>query len=322
MAIIFDGNAEALAREAKLKQKTNQLKEQGIAPKIAAILFVEDQASALYTELKSEAAKRIGIGYEVFNFSFSDPVEQVQAKIEALNQDQSVTGIIIQKPWTQKWLTATGQTERQIFKAWWQALVTSIAIKKTHGVNKDVDGLHPETLKSIQAGTWMEEGLVLPATVRAVVTILKLYRDRYDEDFCYCQEKTLIVGRSDLLGRPLYYHVRSMMKCSVDDGPGKKKDCGVELVGKKEFKAIIEQKKSLKDYTLIISATGCKDLIRPNLIAKVLIIIDVGEQVGDVNPACADLAEFMTPVPGGVGPMTVVSLLANALDLIKNRAII
>lgn len=323
MAIIFDGYTEALAREAKLQQKTSKLKEQGIFPKIAAILFKEDEASSLYTKLKSEAAARVGIAYEVQHFSFADPVELIQAKIEELNQDQTVTGIIIQKPWTEKWLQATGKTDNQDFQNWWTVLVSSIATKASHGMNKDIDGLHPTTLASIKAATWMDDGLVLPATVRAIVTILKYYKDHLDEDFCYCQEKTLIIGRSDLVGRPLYWHVRSMMKCSVADAAKDHNECEVKLVGKKQFNDLIEQKKSLKDYTLIISATGQKNLISAGLIARGTVIIDVGEPAGDVDfAACEPLASFITPVPGGVGPMTVVSLLANALDLIKNRDII
>lgn len=327
MATIFDGYSEALAREAKLKQKAQLYREQGIIPKIAAILFNEDEASAIYTRLKSEAAARVGIDYQVEHFSFSDPLAAIQAKIEELNQDSTVTGIIIQKPWTQKWLQATAQVDAQAFQTWWTALVSSIATKPSHGVNKDVDGLHPHTLASIKAATWMDDGLVLPATVRAIVTILKYYKDHVDEDFCYCQEKTLIIGRSDLVGRPLYWHVRSMMKCSVADSAShtskSQNDCEVKLVGKQQFNELIEQKKSLQDYTLIISATGQKNLITADLIGRGTVIIDVGEPAGDVDfAACEPLASFITPVPGGVGPMTVVSLLANALDLIKNRDII
>ena len=323
MAIIFDGEAEALRREAKLQAKTQHLLKQGIQPKIAAILFDEDEASATYTRLKSEAAQRVGIAYQVDHFSFQTPVKQIQQRLEELNQDDSVSGIIIQKPWTKLWLTTTGQQSVAVFNNWWQQLVTHIATKASHGVNKDVDGLHPDTLAAIQAGHWLEQGLVLPATVRAVVTILKHYKDHYDPDFCYCQEQTLIVGRSDLLGRPLNWHVGSMLHCSVDSQAKAVKDCGVTLVGKKEFNQLIEQKKSLKDYTIIVSATGQSNLIRGEMIERGTLLIDVGEPGGDIDlNSCQQLAKFITPVPGGVGPMTVVSLLANTLDLLKNRGII
>jgi len=330
MTLVFNGEALAKQKALKLKQKVLAYQAKGLQPQVAAIFFKEDAASALYTALKQQTAASLGIAYQAQAFSFADPVEKIQAHIDALSADESVTGIMIQKPWTKKWLEAVPGGD---FAAWWRSLVSHIATKKSHGVNKDVDGLAQATLAAIKAGTWMQEGMVLPATARAVLSILKNYRETVDSDFSYLTEKVLIIGQSDLLGRPLYWHIKNLMQkgatvpaafgevcqIAVEEAQVSEKKCEVKLVGKQGFNDLIEQKKSLSDFRVIISATGQKNLISGELIAPYSILIDVGEPQGDIDlPSCLHKADFITPVPNGVGPMTVVSLMANAVDLLKN----
>lgn len=330
MTMIFNGENLARQKALKLKTKVAAYHEQGIYPKIAAIFFHEDSASALYTTLKKASAEDLNIAYQAKAFSFTTPVTEIQEYLESLNSDKSVTGIIIQKPWTKKWLESVPNGD---FAKWWLSLVSHIATKKSHGVNKDVDGLTPDTLVAIERGTWMQEQMVLPATARAVLSILKDYRGNVDKEFSYLTEKVLIIGQSDLLGRPLYWHMQNLMQkgatvpqtfgeaCQIAVGEAQQADkkCEVKLVGQKGLKEIIEQKKSLSDFRVIISATGQKNLINGNLIAPHSILIDVGEPQGDIDlPSCLNKADFITPVPNGVGPMTVMSLMANALDLLKS----
>lgn len=327
--MIFNGEKLAKQKALKLKTKVAAYREQGIYPKIAAIFFHEDAASALYTSLKKATAENLGIVYQAKAFSFTTPVAEIQEYLESLNTDPSITGIIIQKPWTKKWLEAVPNGD---FKIWWSSLVSNIATKKSHDVNKDVDGLSPDTLSSIKRGTWMQEQMVLPATARAVLSILKDYRANVDPDFSYLTEKVLIIGQSDLLGRPLFWHMQNLMQkgatvpqnfgeacqLSVLEAQASSKKCEAKLVGKQGLKELIEQKKSLSDFRVIISATGQKNLINGDLIASHSILIDVGEPQGDIDlSSCLNKADFITPVPNGVGPMTVISLMANALDLLK-----
>lgn len=329
MTMIFNGEQLAKQKALKLKNKVAAYKAKGIKPKIAAIFFKEDAASALYTSLKKQTAENLGIGYQAKDFSFTSPIEEIQAYLELLNNDKEITGIIIQKPWTKKWLDAVPNGD---FAKWWLSLVSHIATKKSHGVNKDVDGLAPATLEAIKRGTWMQEQMVLPATARAVLSILKDYRANTDSEFSYLTENVLIIGQSDLLGKPLYHHIKNLMKTgatvpgqfgeacqiSVADAHNSRKKCEVKLVGKKGLEEIIEQKKSLSEFRVIISATGQKNLINGSMIAVNSIIIDVGEPQGDIDlQSCLNKADFITPVPNGVGPMTVISLMANALDLLK-----
>lgn len=329
MTMIFNGEKLAKQKALKLKIKVDAYHERGIYPKIAAIFFKEDQASALYTSLKKETAENLGIAYQAKSFSFATPVTEIQEYLESLNKDPSITGIIIQKPWTKKWLESVPNGD---FAKWWLSLVSRIATKKSHGVNKDVDGLSPDTLASIERGTWMQEQMVLPATARAVLSILKDYRINVDPDFSYLTEKVLIIGQSDLLGRPLYWNIKNLMQkgatvpqnfgescqIAVSEAQHSNKKCEVKLVGKQGLSELVEHKKSLSDFRVIISATGQKNLINGNLIAPHSILIDVGEPQGDIDlPSCLNKADFITPVPNGVGPMTVISLMANALDLLK-----
>jgi len=353
MAIIFDGYQLAAKKELRLKEKVEAFKAKGVAVKIAAILFVEDEGSLLYSTRKKEAAERVGIGYQLNQYSFADSLDKIQAKIEELNQDETVSGIIIQKPWTRTWLNFYQkqgvEKTAQDFQDWWLSLVSKIATKKSHGINKDIDGLHPETLAAIEQGTWIEKKMVLPATVRAVLTTIKFFKDNYEPEFCYCGENTLIVGKSDLLGKPLAWHISRVQTCGIVN-PGdvqkakenverdnqvdpnqtetasvvteteKAKEVGVKLVGKSGFKNLLEQENSLKDFGLIVSATGQAKLINGAMISQGTVLVDVGEPVADLDfESCKSKAKFITPVPGGVGPMTVVSLLANTLDLLKNR---
>src|SRR5687767_3922583 len=163
--IVFDGYAFAGERELALKKRVDDLAAQGRKLSIAAILFAEDKGSQLYTNLKSQAAQRVGIGYAVHTFSMKDPVEDVVNTLKELNADPTVTGIIIQKPWRKTWETvmkaevAMGSQ----FSTWWSELVQNVDRAK------DVDGLHPETLEAVRTGTWQREGKVLPATVKAVL---------------------------------------------------------------------------------------------------------------------------------------------------------
>lgn len=353
MAIVFDGYQLAAKKELRLKEKVDTFKAKGVVVKIAAILFVEDEGSRLYSSRKKEAAERVGIEYQLHQFSFVDDLDIVQAKLEELNQDETVSGIIIQKPWTKTWInffkTQGVEKSYRDFQDWWLSLVSKIATKKSHGVNKDIDGLHPDTLKSIEQGTWIEDKMVLPATVRAVLTTIKFFKDNYEPEFCYCGENTLIIGKSDLLGRPLAWHISRVQTCgivnpgdvekaaknvardnqvdpnesktdSVEVEPEKAEEVGVKLVGKSGLKELLEQESQLKGFGLIISATGQPNLIRGEMLASDTVLIDVGEPQADLNfESCKFKAKFITPVPGGVGPMTVVSLLANTLDLLKNR---
>lgn len=303
--IIFDGDNLASTYEIILKQEVAILRAQGTKLKIAAILFAEDKGSQLYTQLKSEAAARSGIDYEVFEFSLTENIEKVEQKLQELNQDPVVTGIIIQKPWRKTWAKVKGinQTKGQkavrlAFNAWWQFLTSRLASQK------DVDGLHPSTLTTVKANTWRQQHKVLPATAKAVFTILdKAFSELKISPAQQRQQQILILGRSDIVGQPVFYELKNQ-------------GFQAKMLTQDDVSQRLNSSKKLIDADIIISATGVKHLITGEMVKEGVIIIDVGEPHPDVElKSMKAKAAFITPVPGGVGPMTVVSLLKNCVTI-------
>ena len=310
--IIFDGIATAQDKERELLSLSQDLQSRGFQAKIAAILFREDKGSVLYTGLKRETAARLGIQYEVFDFSLADDPTAAVAQINLLNADDSVTGIIVQKPWQQTWVRSQRVTMditdthalAHGFAQWWRQLVTAVA------PTKDVDGLTPSTLEMIKTGNWQAAGRVLPATCQAVLSIIDAYSNLFllSNSAEQGSQKVAIIGRSDLLGTPLFWVL-------------KHRGCDVFLLGKKELKQGIEEKNFLHGFGTIISATGIEKLLKAELIDEGVCVVDVGEPKGDVDfITVSQKAKFITPVPGGVGPMTVISLMANCLQLLQQQS--
>ena len=296
--IIFDGTAAALVREHALAERLTQL-ALPVSPHIGAIVFSEDAGSRLYTGLKAEAAARVGIGYTPVFFSLHDAPETVIAQLKHWRSDAQITGVIVQKPMRAVWLSA-GLDPAQ-YARWWQRLVAAIP------EDKDVDGLHPSTMAAIQAGTWREQGRVLPATCAAVLTILEAAEQGSQKKLL--EESVAVIGKSDLLGLPLFSELKN-------------RGVAVQLLGKRELAELKEQGRGLQEFSVIVTATGTPGLITKDLIQPGCTIIDAGEPKPDVDRASVgDIPGFMTPVPGGVGPLTIISLLENAERLLYARTI-
>lgn len=291
---IFDGYQLAAQLESKLKDRVGDLKRGGKQIKIAAILFSEDQGSLLYTQLKKEAADRVGIDYQVDSFSMRDDLELLAKHLDQLNNDSSVTGIIIQKPWTSTWVQITAN-QKEDFVGWWKFLTDKI------DQSKDVDGLTTQTLDSIKDNSYLEKGFVLPATAMAVIKILDVAGVNYATD------KFDIIGRSDLLGKPLLFWLKNQ-------------GARAEMLGSQELEARSQNGQYLRGADVVISSTGRSNLITAEMIQDGAVVIDVGEPKGDVAfESVKNKASFITPVPGGVGPMTVVCLLENAVELVDSE---
>ncbi len=299
--IVYNGTQRAHEIEVRLRQEVTALAQNGIHITIAAILFEEDSGSRLYTRLKAEAAERVGISYQVYRFSLTDEVRIIQEKITQLNADRTITGIIIQKPRRKTWLTNQPKRKtRTDYVTWWNSLTSTVDLAK------DVDGLHPQTLRAIKAGNWKEQGSVLPATAAAALIIM--------EDFATNQAQSLtaykvsIIGISDLLGRPLFFEL-------------KRRGVESELLGRKGLQEKIASGTGLEKSNIIVSATGVEGLITGQMIGEGSALIDVGEPRPDVDinsVISVGKASFLTPVPGGVGPLTIVCLLQNAVALAQS----
>lgn len=295
--VIFDPQSYIQKTKTKLLAKVDLWRQKGITPKIAALMYVEDKGSQLYTSIKKDTATQLGIDYEVFEFSLSGGIEPVLEKLKQLNSDSSITGIIVQKPTRKVWVEANfiDGKEKDIKKAydtWWRLQTNLIAPKK------DVDGLNPSVIEAITTDKLEEQNRVMPATARAVLEIFN------EANIDLKNKKIVILGKSDLLGLPLFNYFLS-------------KKYQVENFGRKELETRKERDLGLLDFDVVISATGVKNLITADLVKEGVIVIDVGEPKGDVDfESVKNKASFITPVPGGVGPMTVISLMANLCDLL------
>lgn len=297
---IYDGKSAAAEREAALSKAVGDFNLDNSRISVGAILFSQDAGSMLYSEHKKQAAQRVGINYFLNQFSITDSVEKISQKIRQLNSDPKINGIIIQKPTRSTWLNAQSSQPddpKAAFNDWWHSLYSQV------DPSKDVDGLQPSTIQAIRDNNWEEQGRVLPATVQAVRVVFQ--HPEVLAVISQPQAKFLILGKSDLVGLPLYYLLKNQGRA-------------VELLGRSELEARTNSGQNLTDADIIVAATGKKHLITGDLIKPGAILIDVGEPNPDVDfQSVSNKASFITPVPGGVGPLTVVCLLENALKLAR-----
>ncbi len=265
--MIINGQALALKKEEKLKLEVDKLSDKGIKLKLAVIVFSDDQAGLLYSRLKQDACKRVGIGFEKYVVDFKEDLGEL---INRLNQDELVTGIMIQHPGI-KWGKRQGMSRKE-FKAWWKDLVEKIDKKK------DVDGLRKNSNFEL-------------ATIKAVMELI-------NKNISSRDGMLIVVGAKGFVGKRLVSRLKKegYMVKGLDMGDDLDKEC------KKAY--------------VLISATGKNNLIKARMVKKGAVVIDLGWPKGDVEfEKVSQKASLITPVPGGVGPLTVVSLLENLVSV-------
>ncbi len=295
-AVVFDGEKFARAREKKLAKRIKKL---GITPKLVAVVFAEDKASQIYARLKGEAAERVGIKFGRLDFSLKDdPVKIVEA-IKHARAQEDVTGWIAQKPATValSQRVAEGEIPINDINGWWENLTDAI------DPEKDADCLNKKNLDRVYGGEWK----VLPATVKAVLSVLQvaiesrpgLHQGLALEDLGELEGKRVaVVGLSAIFGQPFAAVAEQL---------------GATVTKLDIYSTNIEEETKTAD--ILVSATGRPRLIKKDMVKQGAIVIDVGEPKGDVDfEEVKDVVAFITPVPGGVGPMTVVSLLENIVE--------
>jgi len=278
MAIIFDGKKLAAEKEKILAKKVAEFqKATGIRPKLVAVMVGENEANKIYLRKKSEAAKRVGMEMEIFKLN--EPEELIKL-IREKNKDKKTHGIMIQLPMKMQNSKCKSQNENLKFK-----------ILSAINPLKDVDCLTPENFGLLTMG----KPRFLPATVKAIMEIINV------SGFRLQASSVGIVGASNIVGKPLALHLSNL-------------GATVTICRSKT--------KNLEKYTrqadLLVSATGVPKLIKKDMVKKGAVVIDVGSPVGDVDfENVSQIASFITPVPGGVGPMTVVCLLENVFQAAK-----
>lgn len=292
-ALVFDGREFAQRREAILAEKIRKLR---FVPRLGSLAFVEDAGSMLYVRKKKQAAVRVGIEFSVEEMSMGENVFSLQEKVRVYSQREDLHGVMVQKPAKAVWSEKRGRAGGGRFENWWQQVILHL------NSEKDVDCLTAVNLNKVYAGEWK----IVPATVKAVVSIL-IYAAGLPRvlplmkaGFDLSGIEAVVIGRSEIVGKPLAAVLRQY-------------GAQVGLFGADlDFERIRRAK-------VVISAVGKPGIIIGDMIGEGAVVIDVGSPKGDVvMEEVREKAALVTPVPGGVGPVTVVSLLENLIEVLES----
>lgn len=275
---LLDGRTIAARWREEIRHDVDHLRTQNITPGLAVILVGDDPASVMYTSMKEKISRELGFVSEKIVLPTETTTDALCQRIIELNHTPSIHGILVQLP-----LPHQIDTDRVL-----QAIDPA----------KDVDGLHPQSLGNLMIG----HEHVVPATPRGILRLLDAY------DIKLAGQHVVIVGRSTILGKPLAALFLN-------------RDATVTVCHRqtRDLAALTRQA------DVVVMDTGRAGLLRGDMVKPGAVVIDAGisrdeagKTVGDVVFAeVAEVASALTPVPGGVGPMTIAALLQNTIDLCR-----
>lgn len=273
-ATIINGLEIAKRKRLEIATGVEQLKEKGITPGLAVVLVGNNHASKTYVSNKQKACREVGMFSLLVEFPEAVPEEELLAKIHDLNEDPTIHGILVQLPLPQH--------------------IDAIKVIESIDPSKDVDGFHPINIGRMMTG----QDAFLPCTPFGVMVMLE------ETGIEIPGKNVVIVGRSNIVGKPsgqLFLN----------------KDATVTYCHSKT--------KNIKDFTskadILVSAVGKANFITAEHVKEGAVVIDVGMNRDDSGKLCGDVAfekvaekaGYITPVPKGVGPMTITMLMANTL---------
>jgi methylenetetrahydrofolate dehydrogenase (NADP+)/methenyltetrahydrofolate cyclohydrolase len=276
--ILIDGKKAAAELREELKQEVANLKtKHNKVPGLTVILIGDMAPSQIYVRNKEKSANEVGLKSEVIKYPDTVEEKTVLEKIEELNNDETVSGILVQLP-----------LPKHIDK---QKVIETIA------PSKDVDGFHPMNVGNLSSGYESS----VPCTPLGCYLMIKKIEPNLSG------KKAVVVGRSNLNGKPM---TQLLLKenCTVTITHSRTKDLKAECL----------------EADIIVAAVGIPELVKGDWVKKDAIVIDVGINktenglVGDVAfDEVSRVAKALTPVPGGVGPMTIACLLKNTVECFK-----
>jgi methylenetetrahydrofolate dehydrogenase (NADP+) / methenyltetrahydrofolate cyclohydrolase len=280
-AALIDGVAVSKVIRAEWKQRVESLKTQGVTPGLAVILVGDNPASQVYVRNKVKACGEMGLYSELHQFASSVSEAEVLARIAGLNANPRIHGILVQLPLPPQ--------------------IDNMKVLEAISVDKDADGFHLYNLGALVTG-----GTVFPpCTPYGVMALLDHYRIPIEG----CN--AVVIGRSNIVGKPM----------------------ALMLLARSATVSICTSKtRNLAQYTamadILVVATGKPKMIGGDMIKPGAVVIDVGinrmpdgKLVGDVDfDSAKEKASYITPVPGGVGPMTITMLLANTVQAAERFA--
>lgn len=280
VAKILDGKQIAKEYRQRLKNQVNDLKEYGFTPKLSVILVGNDGASQSYVKSKKKAAEKIGMISEIIHLDESTSEEVVLSELNRLNNDDTVSGILVQVPLPKQ------VSEQKVLEA--------------INPEKDVDGFHPINIGKL----YIDEQTFVPCTPLGIMEILK------HADINLEGKNAVVIGRSHIVGQPVS-KLLLQANATVTILHSRTKNMNAHL----------------KQADVIVSAVGQPGLVTKENVKKGAVIIDVGNTPdengklkGDVAyDEVKEIASAITPVPGGVGPLTITMVLNNTLLAEKLR---
>ena len=271
----LDGVATAAAIKAELTARVEVLRGQGVVPGLATVLVGDDPASQNYVRMKHRDCQQVGIASIQVELPADATAAQVEEAIRGLNEDPACTGYIVQLP-----------IPKHLDENWALSLIDP---------DKDADGLHPINLGRLV----LNEPATLPCTPRGIVELVRRHGVEWKG------AEVVVVGRGITVGRPL----------------------GLILTRRSENATVTlchTGTRDLADHTrradIVVAAAGVPGMVTADMIREGAVCIDVGvsrvdgKTVGDLAPDVWDKAAWVTPNPGGVGPMTRAMLLSNVVD--------
>ncbi len=277
MSKLIDGKLVAQSLKKEIKDEVLKLNKEGINVGLAVILVGDDPASHIYVKNKAATCDTLGIKSFEYNFSNNASTKEILDCIEKLNNDSRVNGILCQLP-----LPHT---------------IDKKAVIEAMSPIKDVDGFHPVNTGKMLSGY----GELLPCTPSGIIKLLDYYDIKIEG------KNAVVIGRSDIVGKPLAVMLS-------------KRNATVTLCHSKT----VDLKSITKSADILISAVGKEGLISADMVKSGATVIDVGinrTDKGLVGDVCFDevskVAGYITPVPGGVGPMTIASLMFNTVKAAK-----
>ena len=280
MATIIDGKQVSNKIREKIKQDVIDLKKKGIIPKLAVIMVGNDSASKIYIRNKSIACENLGISYEEFFLSENIEMSELLNLIDKLNNDESIHGILLQSPLPKH-------------------LDANLAFKNITS-KKDVDGFNPINVGKLCLG----QETFVSCTPFGIIKMLEDYNIELEG------KNAVILGRSNIVGKP-------MIQCLLN------KNATVTVCHSKTK----EIEKFTKQADIIIAAIGKTKFLKPDMVKEGAIVIDVGINRDEEGKISGDAdfenllskVSYITPVPGGVGPMTITMLMYNVVKAAKQQ---
>ncbi len=278
MAQIIDGKRISAEIKDELKAKTAELKQQGIEITLAVVQVGNDPASSVYVGNKKKACEYIGIRSLAYELPEETTQEELIALVEKLNKDTSVNGILVQLPLPKH--------------------IDEDTIIKTISPLKDVDGFHPQSVGALSIG---QKGFV-SCTPAGIVQLLKRSGVELEGKEC------VIIGRSNIVGKPMaLLMLRENATVTI---------CHSRTKNLKEV---------AKRADILIVAIGKPLFVTKDFVKEGAVVIDVGIHRNEHNKLCGDvdyedvlpLVSAITPVPGGVGPMTIAMLMNNCVEAVQ-----